>query len=102
LKQQLKHLKIKIMKKLYILILFFFPPIGSNQVLFYYLADPEHISLQTFELTGSEIIMAEEGFKPAGFHQYSCSATHLSGKFFICRLLAGNITYSVKLIRYKN
>ena len=77
-------------------------PFSDKTSIVYYLAEPGHISLQIFDLTGRKVTILEDGFKPAGLHRYEFDASGLSGKFFICRLLAGNNIFPAKLIRIEN
>ena len=72
-------------------------PFNSTTSISYQIPDASHVTLRIFDISGREVTTLINGTVKAGYHQTVWNANAPSG-IYICRMEAGGLTRSVKLV----
>jgi flagellar hook assembly protein FlgD len=59
------------------------------------------VSIKVYTITGQEVETLVEGTVPAGEHDLNWDASGLASGVYICRMLAGNASKSIKMVYQK-
>jgi len=76
-------------------------PFNPSTIVVFYLPKAEHVTLKIYDITGREIETLVEGSVPPGEHRLHWNATGLASGVYICRMLAGNFSESIKMVYQK-
>jgi len=73
-------------------------PFNSYVTLKYELPAQTRITLRVFDLSGREVAMLTDGIVTAGQHQAAWDASCAASGVYVCRMEAGGVSASVKLV----
>jgi hypothetical protein len=76
-------------------------PFNPSTTISYQIPEDSFVSLKVYDLLGNEVSILKEGRICAGFYKTEFNANKYSSGFYICKLTAGKITRSIKLILLK-
>ncbi len=76
-------------------------PFNPSTRIIFYLPMTEHVSIKVLTITGQEIETLVEGAVPAGEHDLNWDATGLASGVYICRMLAGDYSKTIKMVYQK-
>jgi hypothetical protein len=76
-------------------------PFNASAVIRYQLAAETRVSLRIYDLLGREVAMLADGFERAGTHSVRFNGTGLASGVYYCRLQAGEVTATRRMILMK-
>ena len=78
-------------------------PFNPTTTIRYSIPEQSHVKLTVFDIGGREIMTLQEGFKAAGSYETEWNGMNNSGNqvstgLYLCRLQAGNLSSSIKMV----
>ena len=76
-------------------------PFNPSTRIVFFLPMTAQVSVKVYTITGQEVETLVEGTVPAGEHDLNWDASGLASGVYICRMLAGNASKSIKMVYAK-
>ena len=76
-------------------------PFNPSTIIKYQLPESAYVTIKIYDILGSEICALVNEEKSAGVHQVKFSSRNMTSGMYICRILAGNYTQTIKMILMK-
>jgi hypothetical protein len=73
-------------------------PFNPTTTVTYLLPRTENVTLALFDLLGREVLIIESGLRSAGLHSVAVNGSNLASGVYFCRLIAGQLTSTRKLV----
>jgi hypothetical protein len=73
-------------------------PFNPTTTITYSLPRTEDVTLALFDLLGREVLIIKSGLQSGGLHSVTVNGSNLASGVYFCRLIAGQLTSTLKLI----